>query len=108
VGRGPARQVPTPPNIGADSVSPRGACCRVASNIDWNPGFSPSPLRGDFTATFDPTIDVTGRGVDGIDLMIGTHSFSTADTRFSWSSGADVDSPSNLSDCYANRSRQNR
>ncbi len=61
MGRGPARQVPTPPNIGADSVSPRGACCRVASNIDWNPGFSPSPLRGDFTATLDPTIDVTGR-----------------------------------------------
>jgi len=49
---------------------------------NWNPGWSPNTLTGNLTVTYDPTIDVTGGTLDGINLTIGTHSFTTAETLF--------------------------
>jgi len=50
------------------------------SGSNFNPAWS--PLTGDLTVTFDPTIDVTAGTLDSINLVIGGHVFTTAETRF--------------------------
>ncbi|MCP5065629.1 MAG: hypothetical protein GY946_03610 [bacterium] len=50
------------------------------SGSNFNPGWS--TLTGDLTVTFDPAVDVTAGTLDSINLVIGSHIFTTAETRF--------------------------